>query len=112
MMASCGVHVESRSIPGVHVEFRHFSFGGSPANFLSRIHQESTWSPVAPSGQHGLHLRTQATELTSQTPCFTYHCHADTMQGQCFFFFFSIPRFFVFSGQLDNCMYILKKIND
>ena len=23
--------------PGVHVEFRHFFFGGSPANFLSRI---------------------------------------------------------------------------
>ena len=80
---------ENFTLPHIfHVEFRHFSFGGSPANFLSRVHQESTWSPVVPSGQHGLHLRTQATELTNQTPCFTYHCHTDTMQGQCFFFQF------------------------
>jgi hypothetical protein len=42
----------------------YFFFGGSPANFLSRIHVESMWSPVGlhvtPSGPHGLHLRTQA----------------------------------------------------
>ena len=55
----CGVHVESRSIPGVHVDFRHFFLGGSPANFLSRIHVESSWTPVTPSGQHGLHLGTE-----------------------------------------------------
>ena len=42
----CGVHVESRSIPGVHVDFRHFFFGGSPANFLSRIYVESMQSPI------------------------------------------------------------------
>ena len=45
--------MESRSIPGVHVDFRHFFFGGSPANFLSRIHVESMWSPV---GLQLLHL--------------------------------------------------------
>ena len=49
----CGVHVESRSIPGVHVDFRQFFFGGSPANFLSRIHVESMWSPA---GVQLLHL--------------------------------------------------------
>ena len=45
--------MESRSIPRVHVDFRHFFFGGSPANFLSRIHVESMWSPV---GLQLLHL--------------------------------------------------------
>ena len=49
----CGLQVESRSIPGVHVDFRHFFFGGSPANLLSRIHLESTWSSV---GVQLLHL--------------------------------------------------------
>jgi len=42
----------------------NFFFGGSPANFLYRNHLESIWSlvglHVTPSGQHGLHLRTQA----------------------------------------------------
>ena len=41
----CGLQVDSRSTPGVHVEFRHFFFGGSPAKFLSRIHLESNRSP-------------------------------------------------------------------
>ena len=51
------VQVESRSIPRVHVEFRHFFFGDGPANSLSRVHVESGWTPVAPPGQHGFHLR-------------------------------------------------------
>ena len=54
-----GLHLESSSTPGVHLEFRQFFFGDNPANFLSRIHLESSWPPVTPSGQHGLHLRTQ-----------------------------------------------------
>ena len=49
----CGLHVDSRSTPGVHVEFRHFFFGGSPAKFLSRIHLESNRSPP---GLQLLHL--------------------------------------------------------
>ena len=46
-------HMDSRSTPGVHVEFRHFFFGGSPANFLSRIYLESNRSPP---GLQLLHL--------------------------------------------------------
>ena len=49
-------HVESRSIPRVHVDFRQFFFGGSPANFLSRIHVESMRSPA---GLQLLHLARQ-----------------------------------------------------
>jgi hypothetical protein len=57
----------------------NFFFGGSPANFLSRIHVESMWSPVGlhvtPSGQHGLHLGTQGNmDAPSQTP---YGVHMD-----------------------------------
>jgi hypothetical protein len=61
-------HLDSRWTPGGFPEsmwsLDYFFFGGSPANFLSRIHVESMWSPVGlhvtPSGPHGLHLRTQA----------------------------------------------------
>jgi hypothetical protein len=61
-------HLDSIWTPGGFPEsmwsLDYFFFGGSPANFLSRIHVESMWSPVGlhvtPSGPHGLHLRTQA----------------------------------------------------
>ena len=73
----CGVHVESRSIPGVHVDFRQFSFGGNPANFLSRIHVESMWSPA---GLQLLHLDNMDStlehreyELTQQDSIWTPH---------------------------------------
>ena len=46
-------YVDSRLIPGVHMELRHFFFGGSPANFLSKIHLESNRSP---DGLQLLHL--------------------------------------------------------
>ena len=72
----CGVHVESRSIPRVHVDFRHFFFAGSPANLLSRIHVESMWSPV---GLQLLHLdnmdsTSEHRNSTSKTP---YGVHMD-----------------------------------
>ena len=40
----------------------------TPPHIPCGVHVESSWSPVTPPGQHGLHLRTQATESTSQTP--------------------------------------------
>ena len=67
------LHVDSTWTQGGFPEFMssmdHFSLNGSPANPLSRIHVESSWSPVTPSGQHGLHLRTQGNmNSPSKTP--------------------------------------------
>jgi len=48
--------------PGVHLEFRQFFLGDNPANFLSRIHLESIWSPS------GVQLASSCSIWTTWTP--------------------------------------------
>ena len=73
-------HNQSRTDPNIedftlphrfHVELDYFFFGGSPAKFLSRIHLESSWSPVV------VHLGTQGDmNSPSKTP---YGVHMDQL---------------------------------
>ena len=54
----CGVHVESRSIPGVHVDFRHFFLVVAQPIFCP----ESMWTPC------GVQLDSSCSIWTTWTP--------------------------------------------